>query len=303
MADNVQLSAPIGSGDTIAADDIGGIKHQYVKIEFGIADTATPVSTADPLPVTVLALPSGLATSANQTTEIAGLASIDTRLASIDGKITAVNTGAVVLAAGTAAIGKLAANSGIVIGSVEIAAAQTLATVTTVSTVTSLTQFNGNAISTNSGNVGAGVLRVVIATDQPQLSNKLLVTPDAGSTVQDIPATSGGLLLSSFLSTSAVQAAQIKGSAGQVYSIEFFNVGAAAVYVRLYNMTGTPGTIDTPVWRGIVPGNTAGAGFVKTWDKGLAFGTGIGWRVTAAIADNDATSLSASQVIGNIAYK
>lgn len=56
-------------------------------------------------------------------------------------------------------------------------------TVTTVSTVTSLSQFAGNAIDTNSGNKSAGTLRVVLATDQPQLTNKLLVTPDANSAV------------------------------------------------------------------------------------------------------------------------
>ena len=43
------------------------------------------------------------------------------------------------LPAGTNAIGKLASNTGVTIGAVEIAAAQTLATVTTVSTVTSVT--------------------------------------------------------------------------------------------------------------------------------------------------------------------
>ena len=43
------------------------------------------------------------------------------------------------LGAGTAAIGKLAANAGVTIGAVEVAAAQTLGTVTTVSTVTALT--------------------------------------------------------------------------------------------------------------------------------------------------------------------
>lgn len=93
------------------------------------------------------------------------------------------STGIVSLTTSTASIGKLAANSGVTIGAVEIAAAQTLATVTTVSAVTSLTQFNGNAIDTNSGNKSAGTLRVVLATDQPALTNKLLVTPDANSAV------------------------------------------------------------------------------------------------------------------------
>ena len=39
---------------------------------------------------------------------------------SLDGKITACNTGAVVLAAGSAVIGKLAANSGVDIGDVDV---------------------------------------------------------------------------------------------------------------------------------------------------------------------------------------
>lgn len=45
----------------------------------------------------------------------------------------------VALPAGTNAIGKLAANAGVTIGAVEIAAAQTLATVTTVGTVSTIT--------------------------------------------------------------------------------------------------------------------------------------------------------------------
>ena len=51
----------------------------------------------------------------------------------------------------------------------------------TVATVTSLSQWAGNAIDTNSGTKSAGTLRVVLATDQPALTNKLLVTPDLPS--------------------------------------------------------------------------------------------------------------------------
>jgi len=47
--DNTLLNAGTG-GDTIATDDIGGVKHQLVKVEFGAADSATPVSAANPLP-------------------------------------------------------------------------------------------------------------------------------------------------------------------------------------------------------------------------------------------------------------
>jgi hypothetical protein len=46
-----------------------------------------------------------------------------------------------------------------------------------------VTTIAGTAADTNSGNKSAGTLRVVIATDQPQLTNKLLVTPDANSAI------------------------------------------------------------------------------------------------------------------------
>lgn len=52
------------------------------------------------------------------------------------GAVTAITNA---LPAGTNAIGKLAVNSGVIIGAVEIAAAQTLATVTTVGTVSAIT--------------------------------------------------------------------------------------------------------------------------------------------------------------------
>src|SRR6266550_6539868 len=40
-------------------------------------------------------------------------------------------------------------------------------------------QIAGTAASVNSGAKDAGTLRVVLATDQPALTNKLLVTPDS----------------------------------------------------------------------------------------------------------------------------
>lgn len=68
--DNVVLNPGVG-GQTISTDEIAGVQHQYVKVEFGVDGSATPVSTADPLPVTVLAsvLPTDAATAANQQTD------------------------------------------------------------------------------------------------------------------------------------------------------------------------------------------------------------------------------------------
>jgi hypothetical protein len=44
---------------------------------------------------------------------------------------------------------------------------------------TNVAQLAGTATSVNSGTKDAGTLRVVLATDQPALTNKLLVTPDS----------------------------------------------------------------------------------------------------------------------------
>lgn len=76
-------NANVTEGDgtiIVAADEIAGVKHQRVKVQHGADGSATDVSTASPLPV--------------------------------------VQTGA--LPAGTAAIGKLAANSGVDIGDVDV---------------------------------------------------------------------------------------------------------------------------------------------------------------------------------------
>lgn len=48
---------------------------------------------------------------------------------------------------------------------------------------TNVAQLAGTTTDTNSGTKSAGTLRVVLATDQPALTNKLLVTPDANSAV------------------------------------------------------------------------------------------------------------------------
>lgn len=131
------------------------------------------------------------------------------------------------------------------------------------------------------------------------------ITLDRKQIVADYAHTAGGASNYTALSTAAVLAAEIKGSAGQVYDIECFNDGANEVFMRLYNQTGAPATTDTAniVWRGMIPGNAAGAGFTVTFPKGRAFATGIGIRVTGAVADNDATALTANEVMVNIGYK
>jgi len=86
MADNTTLNLGVG-GDVVATDDIGGIKHQQVKVEWGIDGTATPVSAANPMPV------------------------VQTGTLNV-GTVTAVTAITNALPAGAAVIGQVTANAG-----------------------------------------------------------------------------------------------------------------------------------------------------------------------------------------------
>ena len=52
MADNTVLNIGTG-GDVIASDDIGGVKHQRVKISVGANGSATDATETTPLPTSV----------------------------------------------------------------------------------------------------------------------------------------------------------------------------------------------------------------------------------------------------------
>ena len=91
MADNITLNVGT-SGAVIAADDIGpGVYWPYSKLAFGAADTANIVTstTTTPLPVAL------------SDTDNAVLDVIAGDTTSLDGKVTACNTGAVVISSGT----------------------------------------------------------------------------------------------------------------------------------------------------------------------------------------------------------
>jgi hypothetical protein len=79
VADGTVLNGvSVAGGDTIATDDIAGVKHQYVKVEYGADNAATPVSDANPLPTAdpaVTATEATVAGSASSVTILAANAS------------------------------------------------------------------------------------------------------------------------------------------------------------------------------------------------------------------------------------
>jgi hypothetical protein len=151
----------------------------------------------------------------------------------------------------------------------------------------------------------AGTQRIVIATDQPQLTNALKV--DASATTQPISGnvglltrTSGGLSIFRSLDLNVTDVA-VKASAGQVYGWTFTNTGAAFAYVKFYDLSTASTTIgsSTPV---ITFGIPAGASANVFNDMGVAFATAITIGATTGILDADTTAPSANQVSGQVFY-
>lgn len=153
MSDNVTTQdtdiASLPPGETFAFDDIGGVKWQRVKVAYGDDGTATDASATNPLPVNDATGNTTLAT-------LLTTSDFDTKAGSLTETAPATDT----------------ASSGLN-GRLQRIAQR----------LTSLLGVFPATIDTNSGVKSASTLRVVLATDQPALTNKLLVTPDANSAV------------------------------------------------------------------------------------------------------------------------
>lgn len=94
MADNTRLPTATTVGDLVATDDIGagvaaGAKVQRIKVGFGADGSYTDVEASAPLPVAGAVTVAGVATAANQATELASLASIDGKVATSAAQTTA----------------------------------------------------------------------------------------------------------------------------------------------------------------------------------------------------------------------
>jgi hypothetical protein len=157
-----------------------------------------------------------------------------------------------------------------------------------------VTQVGGTAVDSNSGNKSAGTLRVVLATDQPALTNKLLVTPDTNAQV--VPVTTAtttdsasGCYLQSAASTNATNC---KASSGNLYGVRAINTTATLYYLRLYNASGTPtcssatGFIESIP----IPASATGAGIAAITPVAIGYSTGIAFCLTGGGSSTDNTN-------------
>lgn len=177
-----------------------------------------------------------------------------------------------------------------------------------------LNQAAGTALDVNSGNKSAGTIRVVLATDQPSLTNAQPVTQSGTFTVQigntpnttpilttNVPGTAPGSTPSRVKAAATTNATSLKASAGVVLSYALYNNTASAKYFKFYNKASAPtvGT-DTPLFDIIIP---ASGGANIDFANGVPFSTGIAFAITGGVADSDTTATAVDDVHGVVVWK
>jgi hypothetical protein len=184
-ADIVSNSAGLATDAKLPTFGIAGTPSaDVISVQGVVGGTAQPISAAS------LPLPTGAATSANQSTEITALQLIDnlpnTLGSTTSGQSGALALGAVTTGAPTYTTAQTNALSLTTTGLLRVdgsgvtqPVSGTVTTTPPANASTNVAQLAGTTTDTNSGTKSAGTLRVVLATDQPALTNKLLVTPDS----------------------------------------------------------------------------------------------------------------------------
>lgn len=279
--------------------------------------------------VATSALPSGAATSANQTTIIGHVDGIEAYLATVAGAVSGTEVQADVLSiipgTGATNLGKaedsahasgdvgvfllalrtdtLAASSGATgdyeglhtdsIGALWARLSAEIADDAAFTVGTSRVLpvgFFADETATDSVNEGD------IGAPRMTLDRKVVVTPQSH--------TAGGATPYKLISAATTNATSVKASAGQVYSIIATNVNAAVRYLKLYNKSSAPtvGT-DTPVQVYALPGATTGGGFTLSIPVGMEFTTGIAFAITTGVADSDTGAVAANEIVVNLTYK
>jgi hypothetical protein len=231
--------------------------------------------------------------------------SFSAKLRAISRDIGSLVTGTV-LAAGSALIGIVKIGDGTNTATVKAASTAALATDTAL--VVAISPNSAGSVaqgSATSGQTGA-LIQGAVTTAAPAYTTAQTspLSLDAAGNLRVIPlavtATANGATASRINAAATTNATLLKASAGQLYTLDFFNVAAYSVFLKLYNKASAPtvGT-DTPVMT--IP-IQAGGGYSKTWPMGLPFSTGIAYAITKLQADSDTTVVVAGDLTGNTTW-
>lgn len=223
------------------------------------------------------------------------------------------------LAAGTNAIGKLAANSGVDIGDVDVTSVS--GTVTTTGNKTNNNAApgatnvgvlpciaNASTPSWTEGNlVGCSValdgsMRVSVANGSATDANSYaIITPMATATA------TGAALECAILSAASTNSTNCKNAAGNFYGFDIINTTTTTYYLRLYNTSSAPTCSSSSGFIRSIPIPPAAAsgqagGVVRISPLPVNYATGISYCLTAGSANNDNNS-AVTGIFGAILYK
>jgi hypothetical protein len=247
-------------------------------------------------------------------------------ITSIDGKVTACNTGAVVIASGACTV-DLGANNDVTVTNATAANCKVEATIAAAQSVavtnagTFATQVDGSALT---------ALQLI---DDPVIADDAAFTPatskvmmagfeadesstdsvdegDAGAARMTLdrkqivtlqPHTSGGLSIFTSIDLDESEE-EIKATAGQIYGWYFMNLHTATLYLRFYNATAANTTVGTTTAIMVIP-VPAGSAANVAFPNGIAFDTALSAAVTTGIAANDTGAPAANVFVCNVFYK
>jgi hypothetical protein len=154
--------------------------------------------------------------------------------------------------------------------------------------------FNAQATINGTGGLAAtkAASTAAAATD---IASVVSLSPNSPIT---LPTATTSSIINSAATTNATS---VKASAGTVYSVTASNTGAAAAFVKLYNLATAPtvGTSTIAITISVPAGGTVNLPFGTS---GARFATGIGLAITNLAADTDTTAVVAAQVKVITAY-
>lgn len=124
-----------------------------------------------------------------------------------------------------------------------------------------------------------------------------------GATFPAVVATANGLTIHKLLAAATTNATLVASGVKKLTGGHIYNLSAATKFVKLFNKATAPvpGT-DTPVMVLAIAANTD-LNVAQICDQfGISFPLGLGYAITGAVADLDATAVAAGDVILNLLY-
>ena len=249
-------------------------------------------------PVSIATMPSTPVTGAFfQTTQPVSLASTTLTGTSAVSLATlpALTTGAAVIGAvtqsGTWNVGSITTLPALATGA-NVIGGVTQSGTWNIGTVTTLPALATGANTIGAVNIAAAQTVAVTQATAANLNATVVQATPANLQVTETPATPTAFILNSAATTNATS---VKASAGTIYSITISNVGAAAVFVKIYNLATTP-TVGTSTIALTIPVAASGVANIQFAATGMRFGTGIALATTNLVADTDTTVVAAGQI-------